>query len=137
MRLGELKAESWRLMVLQPFGNISSLDINALKNNPTYSGYLYAQIGAINRALNRFFVVGVIPYCVRISAETDEQINLNEFAIPDELAELIPYFVAGELLAVEEPSLSANMLNRFELLLEEYTSCRTQKAVEVLYQVEC
>ena len=131
MLLGEIKAEALTLMGINTL-NASYPDIDNLKSHPTYSGYLYAMVGAINRALDRFVTVGAIDDGERITHKTSET---NELGIDDALARIIPYYIVGEVFAIDEPNVSANCRSMFEQLLEEYVGANRQGSVVVEYTV--
>ena len=139
MLLGEVKAEALKLVVTSTQMNISYLDIDGLKNNPTYAGYLYAMNGSINRALDRFWVVGVIPEEIpAITAETSEITDLKDLGVKDVLARMIPLYIVGDIVANEMPNIAQDKRNEFEHSLEEYLSSKPfqQEKVETIYSVE-
>lgn len=139
MYLGDVKAEALKIMSVEQFMNISYLDIDGLKNDVTYKGYLYSMIGAINRALDRLYVKEAIVEPIRaITAADKETLDLQDLGVNDVLARLLPLYVVGDVFAMEEPSVAANNRNMFEAQLEEYLqSPRFQQTqVETIYTME-
>ena len=197
MKLGNIKLESLYLCFPNPSLCVDTDDdallteaLSCLKDDPNYSDYLNAMIGAINRCLSVFEIKGVIPKkrisvpfdasrvvngsfvinigdlapdckkvdCVitypkgdlpshiefadsgdgeifveplsegacytvryeplteRISPSTAES---HELELPNRLAELIPYFVKGDILRVDEPEEAKDAHTLFYGLLDE------------------
>lgn len=140
MLLGEVKAEALRIMNVNPNMQISYLDIDGLKNDPTYVGYLSAMNGAINRALDRFYAQGVLTEEAQgVDARTKETLDLKEeYGISEALCRMIPLYVVGDVFAIEEPSLAAKCRNEFEATLEEYLNAPRfqQTQVETVFKVD-
>lgn len=140
MLLGEVKAEALRIMNVNPNMQISYLDIDGLKNDPTYVGYLSAMPGAINRAFDRFFAQGVLKEEVQgVDVNTKETVDLKEtYGISEALCRMIPLFVVGDVFAMDEPSVAAANRNLFEMSLEEYKNGQRnqQTQVETIYRVD-
>lgn len=199
MKLGTIKLESLYLCFPNPQLYVDTDDdslltdtLSNLKDDPNYSDYLNAMVGAINRCLSVFEIKGVIPkkrvsvpfyasgvtdgsfvirmqslapdvhrvdsvitypkgdlpnhiefadvgdneirvepisegacYTVRyepvskrISHATPES---HEIDLPDRLCELIPYFVKGDILRVDDPDEAKDALTLFYGLLEDIT----------------
>lgn len=131
MYLGDIKAEALTLMGINTL-NASYPDIDALKTNPTYQGFLFSMVGAINRALDRFLIVGAIDHAPVIDHQTLES---EDIAIDSALARIIPYYIVGEIYALDEPNIAANCRNIFEQSLEEYVGANRQGSVIVEYRV--
>ena len=131
MYLGDIKAEALTLMGINTL-NAAYPDIDALKDNPTYSGFLYSMVGAINRALDRFVIVGAIEQAPVIDHKT---LETEDIGVDSALARIIPYYIVGELYALDEPNIAANCRNIFEQSLEEYVGAIRQGSVEVEYRV--
>lgn len=138
MFLGDIKAEALKIMNVNTFMNISYMDIDGLKADSTYSGYLYAMIGAINRAFDRFYIKEAVEEPIQaISVETPEETDMRTYGLNDVLARMIPLFIVGDIFAMEEPGISANNRNLFEASLEEYLDAKRtrQTQVESIYRV--
>ena len=138
MLLGDVKAEALKIMNINTFMNISYLDIDGLKEDGTYSGYLYAMNGAINRAFDRFYIKEAIAEpCKAVSVETPETLDLNDIGINDVLARMLPSFLVSEVFAMDEPEIAAYHRNLFEVSLEEYFGAQRfqQTQVETVYGV--
>ena len=197
MKLGNIKLESLYLCFPNPSLCVDTEDdallteaLSGLKDDPNYSDYLNAMIGAINRCLSVFEIKGVIPkkrisvpfdasrvvngsfvinagvlapdckrvdsviiypkgdlpshiefadsgdgeiyvepiseggcytrryepLTERISPSTAES---HELELPNRLAELIPYFVKGDILRVDEPEEAKDAHTLFYGLLDE------------------
>ena len=139
MYLGDVKAEALKIMNINTFMNISYLDIDSLKEDTTYSGYLYAMNGAINRAFDRFYIKEVISEPVAaVNVQTPETLDLNELGINDVLARMLPSYLVSEVFAMDEPEVAAYHRNIFEGSLEEYLGSQRfqQTQVETVYGVD-
>lgn len=139
MLLGDVKAEALKIMNINTFMNISYLDIDGLKEDSTYSGYLYAMNGAINRAMDRFYIREAISEPVpELKASTDETMDLNTIGVNDVLARMLPSFIVGDVFAMDEPEVAAYHRNLFEAALEEYLGAQRfqQTEVERVYEVD-
>lgn len=139
MKIGEIKAEALMLMGINNNANISWTDIEGYKEDPTYNTYVHAMVGAINRCLLRFYIVGAIEAKpLSVSAETGEITEITEFSedVDDILANMIPLYVVGDVFALDEPSVAQNKRNEFEELLAEYIIKRAyprQDQVDIVY----
>lgn len=139
MKIGEIKAEALMLMGVNSNTNISWTDIEGYKDEPSYSSYIYAMVGAINRCLSRFYIVGAIDVKpLPIDANTEEYAEITAFAegVDDVLANMIPLYVVGDVFALDEPSVAQNKRSEFEGMLEEYMGKRaytTQDKVDIIY----
>ena len=139
MKLGEIKAEALMLMGVNSNGTISWTDVVSYKDDPTYSTYISAMVGAINRCLSRFYVVGAIDTKpLQVSETTDESTEITAFAegIDDILANMIPLYVVGDVFALDEESLAQEKRNEFEESLAEYMLKRAylpQDQVDIIY----
>ncbi|MBQ7353516.1 MAG: hypothetical protein IJW54_05910 [Clostridia bacterium] len=71
----------------------------------------------------------------RISPLTGDNYEID---LPDDICELIPYFVKSELLRSEDPDEASVTRNIYEQLIEEIVSDRTdcQLSVENTYQID-
>ena len=140
MYLGEVKAEALKIMNINSFMNISYLDIDGLKEDGTYAGYLYAMNGALNRAFDRFYIKEAIaePIASAVTVETPETLDLNELGINDVLARMLPSYLVSEVFAMDEPEVAAYHRNIFESSLEEYLGSQRfqQTQVETVYGVD-
>lgn len=141
--IGELKAQALMLMGINNALNISSGDIEGLKDDPTYGTYIHGMNGAINRCLSRMYTVGALeqePALVtNLANETD---TIVAFApdITKTLANLIPLYIVGDVFALDEPSVAQNMRNEFEQALNDYVIKRLNNNVnssEIQIVYEC
>ncbi|MBQ7831804.1 MAG: hypothetical protein IJX30_00570 [Clostridia bacterium] len=138
MKLGEVKADALKLMGIDNLMNVTWGDIDGLKNHPSYATYLFAMVGAIKRALDRFYVKGAIDSPIQtLNDSTAEAADLSDYGVNDVLARMIPKYVVGELYAMEEPDVAANSRNEFESELEEYLNmqCFQQETVDVVHPI--
>lgn len=140
MKLGEVKAEALMKMGINNVMNISYGDIEGLKENPTYSTYLHAMVGSINRCMDRFYVKRAITVkpTTAVLSESNEATEMSEFGVNDTLARLIPLYIVGDVFAIDEPSIAANNRNEFESALEEYVlrmEHENEHELEVIYGV--
>ena len=139
MKIGEIKAEALMIMGINNNANISWTDIESYKEDPTYNTYVHAMVGAINRCLLRFYIVGAIEAKpLSVSTETGEITEITEFSedVDDILANMIPLYVVGDVFALDEPSVAQNKRNEFEELLAEYIIKRAyplQDQVDIVY----
>lgn len=138
MKLGEIKLEALKLMFVNDgeILNMENLD-EYLYGNEVYRGYLVNMVGSINRSLNRFKMKNIKPLDDKEYVKfTDDTPNDTEIDfIPDELQEIIPYFIKGELYQEDEPNVAGASMNYFESLLDDYLDNRppTQKKVRIVY----
>jgi hypothetical protein len=137
MKLGDIKAEALKIIGINQQMDITYLDVLNLKLDPTYATYLFSMVGAINRALDRFYVKEAIDEPVNITAETMEDTEMTDLGINDVLARMIPLYVVGDAFATEEPSFAAEKRNEFEGALEEYLHAQRfqQERVEIVHEV--
>lgn len=139
MRLGEIKAQALMLMGIGGSVNITYLDIDAYKNDPSYAPYIHAMNGSINRCFTRLYTVGAVDE--EIKPLSVDNMNVEEYMevdIPESLAQLVPLYVVGDVFAMEEPNVAQNKRNEFEESLEEYLNKRTfpqNGEVEIIYGV--
>lgn len=84
---------------------------------------------------NGTFVIVYVEPVPRISPITGDNYNID---LPDDICELIPYFVKSELLRSEDPDEASVTRNMYEQLIEEMVSDRTdcQLSVESTYQID-
>ena len=140
MNIGEIKAEALMIMGVNNGNNIDWSDIQGLKNNPTYSTYIFAMNGAINRCLKRLYTAGALERePSKILPSYPESDALESFAsdISATLADMIPLYVVGDVFALDEPDVAQNKRNEFEALLEEYMNKRAfveQTEIDVMYE---
>lgn len=138
MTVGEIKAEALKLMVANETLDITGGDIVAYKQNPAYASYLYAMVGAINRAFDRLYILGAVNEEIEpITASTDESTDLNATrGVSNVLLRLIPLYVVGDVYAMDEPQVAANMRNQFEANVEEYLKIpsKQQQSVNIVYE---
>lgn len=137
MKLGDIKAEALKIIGVNQQMDITYLDIPTLKTDPTYATYLFSMNGAINRALDRFFVTGAMNSSTSIGSETMEDTEMSDIGVNDVLARMIPLYVVGDVFATEEPSFAAEKRNEFESALEEYLYAQRfqQEQVEIVHEV--
>ena len=141
MKLGEIKAQALMLMGVNNSLNITWSDIDSYKDDPSYSTYIHAMNGAINRCLKRLYVVDVLELePLSVQSGSAESTEMTEFAsdITETLSNMIPLYVVGDVFAMEEPSVAETKRNEFEALLEDYLNKRAfpaQDNVEIVYEV--
>lgn len=133
--IGELKAQALMLMGINNALNISSGDIEGLKDDPTYGTYIYAMNGAINRCLGRMYTLGVLeeePKMLTESSLESDTISVYAEDITSTLTNLIPLYIVGDVFALDEPSLAQNKRNEFEQALEQNSknTCEIQLVYE-------
>lgn len=138
MTVGGIKAEALKLMVANETLDITDIDITVYKQNPAYASYIYAMTGAINRAFDRLYILGAVDEEIApITVYTPETTDLIETRkVSGILLRLIPLFVVGDVYAMDEPAVAANMRNQFEVSVEEYLKIqsRQQQIVDVVYE---
>lgn len=138
MTVGGIKAEALKLMVANETLDITDIDITVYKQNPAYASYIYAMTGAINRAFDRLYILGAVEEeILPITVYTPETTDLIETRkVSGILLRLIPLFVVGDVYAMDEPAVAANMRNQFEVSVEEYLKIqqRQQQSVDVVYE---
>ena len=138
MKLGEIKLEALKLMFVNDgeILNMENLD-EYLYGNEVYRGYLVNMVGSINRCINRFKMKNIKPLDDKEYVKfTDDTPNDTEIDfIPEELQEIIPYFIKGELYQEDEPNMASASMNYFESLLDDYLDNRppTQKKVRIVH----
>lgn len=142
MKIGEIKAEALMIMGINNGSNISWGDVSGLAKNPTYSTYIFAMCGAINRCLKRLYTAGALNVPpTNISSSESESKEIEAFAqgITATLADMIPLYVVGDVFALDEPDVAQNKRNEFEALLEEYLNKKAfdeQPEIDVMYEVD-
>ena len=137
LTIGELKAQALMLMGINNAFNISSGDIEGLKDNPTYGAYIYGMNGAINRCLGRMYMVGALsdePEFLTEDAEESHSISVYAKNITAPLASLIPLYIVSDVFALDEPSFAQNKRNEFEQALA-YNSKNTGE-IQLVYECE-
>ena len=119
MRLGEIKIQALELIFPSAELEYDAENLNEvlfnLRANPSFSSYLSASVGAINRALS------VIE--ARQGEKTERITHLtpssHELNLGCGLSEIIPYFVKSDLLLSESPSEAKDAREIFDKLLSE------------------
>jgi hypothetical protein len=142
--IGALKAEALKMMGVNNALNISELDIDSLKNDPTYGTYIYAMTGAINRCLGRMYTAGALEIePTQAETNTGELKDISSLAedITRTLANLIPLYIVGDVFALDEPSVAQNKRNEFEQALDEYVLKKAYNnantsEIELVYKCE-
>ena len=135
--IGELKAQALMLMGINNALNISSGDIEGLKDDPTYGTYIYAMNGAINRCLGRMYTLGVLeeePKMLTESSLESDTISVYAEDITSTLTNLIPLYIVGDVFALDEPSLAQNKRNEFEQALEQ--NSKNTGEIQLVYECD-
>lgn len=133
MTLEEIKKESLKLMFTNQDNEIDELDLEALANDDNYGDYLVNMPGSINRAIVRLKSKGIEYTGDRITKDTSDDYVLP---IDEELSELIPYFVKGELYEEDNAQQAAIAKNYFEDTVDDYLAMKIEKTIEVVYEMD-
>lgn len=134
MTIGEIKKEALKLMFTNQDNEIDNNDIKSLVLDDNYGDYLVNMYGCINRAIVRLKSKGV-EYNMenRLTKNTNDN---EELPLDEELCELIPYFIKGELYEEDNPQQAAIARNYFEDTVDDYLSTKNQTAVEVVWRLD-
>lgn len=137
LTIGELKAQALMLMGINNALNISSGDIDGLKDDPTYGTYVNGMNGAINRCLSRMYMVDALakePKILTNGSDEGDSISVYAKDITASLANLIPLYIVGDVFALDEPSLAQNKRNEFEQALAY--NCKNTGEIQLVYECE-
>ena len=134
MTVGEIKKEALKLMFTNQDNEIDNADkVSNLENDDNYGDYLVNMYGCINRAIVRLKSKGVETNQQRLTSTTGDDEVLD---IEEELCELIPYFIKGELYEEDNPQQASIARNYFEDTVDDYLATKNQTDVEVVWRLD-
>lgn len=133
MTLEEIKKEALKLMFTNQDNEIDGSTIEELMGDDNYGDYLANMNGCINRAIVRLKSKGIEYSGERLAVDASNDIELP---IDEELSELIPYFIKGELYEEDNPQQASIARNYFEDTVDDYLSTKNQTAVEVVWRLD-
>ena len=147
MTIEEIKKEALKLMFTNQDNEIDERTIGELAGDDNYGDYLANMYGSINRAIVRLKSKGVEYSGQRLIAPkkgetTDPQNNMvlsftfNSQSIGDELSELIPYFIKGELYEEDNPQQASIAKNYFEDTVDDYLATKINATVDVVWKLD-
>ena len=118
---------------------IDESNITDLMLDDNYGDYLANMDGCINRAMVRLKSKGLEFEWERLTSPKQHEIeahNAKELPVDEELSELIPYFIKGELYEEDNPQQASIARNYFEDTVDDYLSTKNQTAVEVVWRLD-
>jgi hypothetical protein len=133
MTIAEIKKEALKLMFTNQDNEIDGSTIEELMGDDNYGDYLANMNGCINRAIVRLKSKGIEYSGERLAVDANNDIELP---IDEELSELIPYFIKGELYEEDNPQQASIARNYFEDTVDDYLSTKNQTAVEVVWRLD-
>lgn len=133
MTIEEIKKEALKLMFTNQDNEIDERTISELEQDDNYGDYLVNMYGSINRAIVRFKSKGVEYKGQRLTKDTDDETVLQ---IDEELSELIPYFIKGELYEEDNPQQASIAKNYFEDTVDDYLSTKINATVDVVWKLD-
>ena len=133
MTIEQIKKEALKLMFTNQDDEIDSSDISQLEADDNYGDYLVNMYGCINRAIVRLKSKGVEFTGERLNSETPDDRVLE---LDEELCELIPYFIKGELYEEDNPQQAAIAKNYFESTVDDYLATKMHTEVELYWKWE-
>lgn len=133
MTIAEIKKEALKLMFTNQDNEIDGSTIEELMGDDNYGDYLANMNGCINRAIVRLKSKGIEYSGERLAVDASNDIELP---IDEELSELIPYFIKGELYEEDNPQQASIARNYFEDTVDDYLSTKNQTAVEVVWRLD-
>ena len=133
MTIEEIKKEALKLMFTNQDNEIDGSTIEELMGDDNYGDYLANMNGCINRAIVRLKSKGIEYSGERLAVDASNDIELP---IDEELSELIPYFIKGELYEEDNPQQASIARNYFEDTVDDYLSTKNQTAVEVVWRLD-
>lgn len=133
MTIEEIKKEALKLMFTNQDNEIDSSDISQLEADDNYGDYLVNMYGCINRAIVRLKSKGVEFTGERLNSETPDDRVLE---LDEELCELIPYFIKGELYEEDNPQQASIAKNYFEATVDDYLATKNQTSVETVWRLD-
>ena len=133
MTIEEIKKEALKLMFTNQDNEIDESSIIELEQDDNYSDFLVNMNGCINRALVRLKSKGVEYTGERLTKDTN---NDTELEIDENLCELIPYFIKGELYEEDNPQQASIAKNYFEETADDYLATKINTSVEVFWEMD-
>ena len=133
MTIKEIKKEALKLMFTNQDNEIDSRTITELEQDDNYGDYLTNMYGSINRAVVRLKSKGVEYTGERLTKDTDDEMALP---IDEELSELIPYFIKGELYEEDNPQQASIAKNYFEDTVDDYLATKINATVDVVWKLD-
>ena len=133
MTIWEIKKEALKLMFTNQDNEIDTLDMEDLYADSNYGDYLNNMYGSINRAVVRFKSKGILYVGSRLTKDASDDLELN---LDEELCELIPYFIKGELYEEDKPQEAILAKNYFEECVDDYLTTKINCNVETIYEMD-
>ena len=133
MTIEEIKKEALKLMFTNQDNEIDESTIDELEQDDNYGDYLVNMYGSINRAIVRLKSKGVEYTGQRLTKDTDDETVLP---IDEELSELIPYFIKGELYEEDNPQQASIAKNYFEDTVDDYLATKINATVDVVWKLD-
>lgn len=135
MTLGEVEKEALKLMFTNQSFEINESSIEDLKSDDNYGDYLSNMRGSINRCFARLKNKGIEfgESYQRLTDETSEDFELD--FIDEELVEIIPYWIKGELYEEDNTAVAMTTKNYFDELLEEYLNRPQEHTIDKVYEM--
>lgn len=133
MTIEEIKKEALKLMFTNQDNEIDERTISELEQDDNYGDYLVNMYGSINRAIVRLKSKGVEYTGQRLTKDTDDETVLP---IDEELSELIPYFIKGELYEEDNPQQASIAKNYFEDTVDDYLATKVNATVDVVWKLD-
>lgn len=133
MTIEEIKKEALKLMFTNQDNEIDERTIAELEQDDNYGDYLANMYGSINRAIVRLKSKGVGYTGERLTKGTDDETILP---IDEELSELIPYFIKGELYEEDNPQQASIAKNYFEDTVDDYLATKINATVDVVWKLD-
>ena len=133
MTIEEIKKEALKLMFTNQDNEIDEMTIAELEQDDNYGDYLVNMYGSINRAIIRLKSKGVKYTGERLTKQTSNDTILE---IDEELSELIPYFIKGELYEEDNPQQASIAKNYFEDVVDDYLTTKINTEVEVFWEMD-
>lgn len=133
MTIEEIKKEALKLMFTNQDNEVDTMSMEELEDDSNYGDFLNNMNGCINRAIVRLKSKGVIYEGERITSQTT---NDTVLALDENLCELIPYFIKGELYEEDKPQEAIIAKNYFEDCVDDYLSTKINTTVEVVYEMD-
>jgi hypothetical protein len=112
---------------------IDESTIAELEQDDNYGDFLVNMNGSINRALVRLKSKGVEYTGERLNKKTDNNQTLD---IDENLCELIPYFIKGELYEEDNPQQASIAKNYFEDTVDDYLATKINTTVDVFWEMD-
>ncbi len=152
MLVGDIYIEALKLMYAtgaeelycEPVAGARTLE--DARGDEEYADLLLSMPGALARALADVEAKDAVPVAVRLAWERDglefprvtrRTPDTEELRLPEFIAALIPYFIAGDLYRREDPGMAAVMRNRWEAGLEEIINRRDAGVVPAVVEAVC